>query len=285
MDDNARNHVNNPFRSPAWRWDRALSFSRRRLRVHRRGDEWIVRAHRLIVETANRGQYSARTKRCETDLAVKQALDIWRDGQSAKRWKLEALLLTQLPLEEIAIRCDTRVTTVEAYHELFFHVRPFVAARDWLMLKAVRCGPWNGFAGDVGGLWRYAAFIGGPIVLDAVIAITTSRPLPNYIAEALGNKSGRSLCEARLRALVGLTVAMITAGSNATELLRIRQQLDKLTGDAAENNDPVLALMGRFFGECRANPTHKRKGLPPIEKERSSATESSTSTCRMSQPT
>src|SRR4029077_1718637 len=116
------------------------------------------------------------------------------------------------PLEAIARRSCLHPDIVEAYHALYFACRDRPEARDWVTAMAVGCGPWNEFGGPQPvGLWKYAAYSGGPVLLDVVIAVTTGGPLPGSVRAACARNPAYD--EDRLRMDVKLTTALMTSQS------------------------------------------------------------------------
>src|SRR4051794_29429624 len=92
-----------PFRVPAWRWTLASG-------LHARGkrtclpinDKWVGRAKHFLAMTDSRDGGQARGTPSRRDPALRGALDLSREEPPHRRWRVEALLLTDLPLEEVA---------------------------------------------------------------------------------------------------------------------------------------------------------------------------------------
>jgi hypothetical protein len=151
------------FRSPMWRMLRVSYRSQHRL--PRIDDAWVEIALRLQTTPDDR----------HLTPAIRAAFELWRADQTA-RWLLEAHLLTTRSLAEVATACELPEAAVDAFHELLFHARPRLQASDWVLAVAVRSTPANDFAGpQPRGLWKYAAFVGGPLVLDVIVAVTRKR--------------------------------------------------------------------------------------------------------------
>lgn len=252
---------NSPFRSPAWRWLRTGLLDSMRRRPHRGlDDRWVDAARRFL---ARPDQHAARPDRF--DAAIGNALALSRETAPHQRWHLEALLLTTEPLNSVALRCALSPDVVEAYHALFFACRDRPAARDWLTLTAVGCGPWNDFGGpQPEGLWKFAAFSGGPLKLDVMIAVTTGRPMPDSVRAACARRPG--LDEDGLRTGVKLTTAMMTSRSpeETKSLVAIHDELLALTGRRVmrrEKTTPLARLVRTFVtshggrGPLRDEPT------------------------------
>jgi hypothetical protein len=223
-----------PFRSPAWRWRRATWLHERGACADHRDDAWVLRACRhLEVDGGNGGRTRTRPGRC--DAPVGAALNLAREGPPHRRWQLEALLLTDEPLADVARRCGLPTATVEAFHELCFHVRPHLACKDWILLQAVGCGPWNAFGGEQpGGWWKYFAFAGGAPILEVVMAVTLGRPLPDW-ARGSSPRHARAV-EAQVRLGFKGLMQTLSARSAAelAALARIAAQARRVTASGTD---------------------------------------------------
>jgi hypothetical protein len=241
-----------PLHSPAWRWLRAhwLHETGRRA-TSRLDDAMVIGARDFLAGQA--GTTIARRSR-RPDLpnpAIRAALALARDPDPLRRGELDAHLLTELPFVEVGRRLDLSTAVVSTYHDLFYAVRDQPLARDWILIRAVGCGPWNGFAGPQSvGIWKYAAFSGGPLLLELLIAVTTERPFPTAIRLAFGRHADES--EARMRLLARATVALMVARGPAEieTLLAFRAELDRLDERASGRTRATtrpLRLMARFL--------------------------------------
>src|SRR5262245_17829602 len=94
-----------PFRSPSWRWRRASYLRECGGRTDPRIDDaWVLRACRYLeADGADGGR--TRTRPGRRDAPVRAALDLARAEPPHPRWRLEAYLLTDVPLEDVARRC------------------------------------------------------------------------------------------------------------------------------------------------------------------------------------
>ena len=157
-------------RVPHWRWLQAQSLIDQNANPDPKVDDaWVLDARNAISGCAAGPKISA----------INEALAVWRDGSLERRWELEARLLTDESLEQIARKGELTVDVVEAFAELFFAVRARRKATDWLMRRAVEYNPITGFTGPLpGALWKYVALTDGTAALELVIAVTTDRPLP-----------------------------------------------------------------------------------------------------------
>jgi hypothetical protein len=93
------------------------------------------------------------------------------------RWHVEARLVTDQPVEEVAARCSLLSSTVDAYEKLFFDVRSRPAAGDWLAHRVLppRWAVLGIHPGDTATLLKLAALKGGPLALDQALRTLTRR--------------------------------------------------------------------------------------------------------------
>lgn len=230
------------YRSPQWRMLRAAY---RRSAAGppdpRIDDEWVEIALKLSVPL------DALTGVVSPDVLT--AFELWLSDQSP-RWLLEGHLLTSQPFDEIAVACGLEEPVVRAYHELFFHVRPWLHAHDWVMTMAVRSTPANEFVGpQPAGVWKYAAYTGGPRVLEAVVAVTLNRPLPPWLRS--GFVEDPHWEEAHFRLKAKLAIAIMTAKSDHQigSLVDLYDQLRGLEAKVGRTirDDPLLPVMGTIL--------------------------------------
>ncbi|MBN9122245.1 MAG: hypothetical protein J0I06_24415 [Planctomycetes bacterium] len=228
-------------RSPAWRMLRAAHRLKEKVPADLHiDDKWVDVAQRLLRPT---GPSFASD-------AVRVANDLWVADQAA-RWHLEAQLLTTRPFDEVATACALDTPVVEAYHQLFFDVRPRLHASDWVLHLAVRSNPINDFAGpQPAGVWKYMGFMGGPLALDIVVAVTSDRPLPSWLRETF--VTDPAFEEQRLRLKTKLSVAALTAksASQLGSVLDLSEQLHDLevaAGLDVMEEEPLFPAVGEFL--------------------------------------
>lgn len=254
MDDTAKNEpCLSPLDGPDWRWTRA---GQPQLNYHENeSDKWIARARALRLDPKSES----------SSPELRQAVELRHEPESRRRNEVQSLLLTRMAFSDIAERCRLPLRTIEAFAALFFDVRDRLRARDWIFLRAIGCGPWNGFGGEMpGALWRYAAYTGGVDAFDLVFAVTMNRPVPDRLLPVQTRE--RRVAEVRLRLATELWVALLTArtDADAAAVLKIRRQLRSLErkreSRPAEDNE-LLGTMEHFLltmGE-RALPKKPRR--------------------------
>jgi hypothetical protein len=240
-----------PFRSPAWRWERANWLYEHGGRADSRiDDDWVACARDFLAARGPQAEARPTRRRRAHDPHIQAALDLSQADPQAPRWRLEAHLLTDAPLDEVARLCELPVEVIEIFHQLFFEVRPRLRATDWVMFHAVGTYYAKGFAGlPVGSLWKWAAYTAGPRALEVVMALTTNAPLPDWLRNGL---AGGAYAEARFRLMGKLTLRAMAADSPAEwdALVRARDQLrrlDRKAEGACEGPTDMLRAMERFL--------------------------------------
>jgi hypothetical protein len=239
-----------PFRSPARRWQRASWLLDLGKRVNPRfDDDGVRRAKQFLSECGRSAKGLAKARKADPALA--DALQLFRAEPPHKRWRLESYLLTTEPLETAAARCSVSLATAQTYQDLFFDVRPYLAARDWIWLRAIGAGAWNCFGRDFpGSLWKGFAYSAGPLALEFAVAVTTDAPLPGWVRDTLNLNSPYE--EARLRLRCKFLIAALTTESptELAALVKARRQFKSLecqTSAGRDETDGMARAMEDFL--------------------------------------
>ena len=134
------------------------------------------------------------------------------------RWELEARLLAGQPVRVVARRVGLSRGLVALYHDVFAACRDRLAATDWVRWAFVGPGPSVGFApGDLGGVWRWVGYFGGPHALDLVAAATSAHARRHaYPADALAS-ARRFVLAAQVPVTARFTALAAVAGMAAED--------------------------------------------------------------------
>jgi hypothetical protein len=210
------------FRPPSWRWRRASYLVEQHRRLNRHIDDEQVRAIRdYIVAQLTR---PARPRPTGEHCAIHEAYQFRQNADAMTRCQLEAYLLTDLPFNEIAVRCHLPPPIVTAYAETFFDVRPHLGAQDWIGVQAIKCasGP------QPCEVIKFAAYNNGPQLAELFIATARGAPLPAWVLDLFDGD--RSYVEHSLRLRLRIDMAVLTAQNihEARRLDQIRHRLDRL---------------------------------------------------------
>ena len=159
-------------------------------------EQFVAERRRLVLglhtgEVAEAVRYLRALGRCDDETGREAVQRRWLDLTEAhtlagvdgpRRWEVEARILAGQIDDEIAKSCNVSAAAVGRFESLFFHVRPFLGASDWISLRAIRPGtpPNLGFA------WKHIGYRYGPKVLDVVIAVSLDEPLPGWVRDLPG---------------------------------------------------------------------------------------------------
>lgn len=187
--------LNNPFRTPEWRADRAmvLSGNNPRLRPARSDDiyvrEYAKFLHRYLEggETLTPAQQQELYAR-NAALYYAQLMHFHNDFE----WRamLQARLLTRESYTDIAKRFGTVPEAIAWYAAIFFDVKDRLDCHDWVVKSVLgtamdRAANRDGTMTDHQRNLTYKLFgyYGGPLVLDVIISGFTRDPFPTQSSE------------------------------------------------------------------------------------------------------
>jgi hypothetical protein len=229
-----------PFRRPEWRWLRANFLLQKRRRLNWRiDDDGVFNARQFLRATG--GNQTGQGRLSPMNVTIQSALDIFQEQPPSRRWELEALLLTDLPMNLIADRLGLATETIEVFHHLFFEVRPRLIHRDWVMMQVVGTHYWAGFSGmPIEAVWKWVAFSAGAVALDIVIAATNNQPFPEYITA--GFTGNPVVEEARLRLKIRILIAVMMASDDESvdELVA----MGNVVFDSQDRDDQTWSMLG-----------------------------------------
>jgi len=168
------------FTRPYWRWRWAMRICRGKEPHHDLIDGEVDRILPLVWAIRHGLDADVPSEDWPEYQALLDARAIWRAG-GPPRWELEARLLAGQSDEEIASRFGIEPGTVGKYERLFFEVRQRLTAPGWIIHEAIgpierrRRPPFN-----LGAVWKLAAYAGGPIALEAILAASASQHRPDW---------------------------------------------------------------------------------------------------------
>src|SRR4051794_3270112 len=124
-----------PLFSPRWRYDRVLRMIDHQplpLKPTHYDDSAICQLRRLLLMIVSAGSHEAKQQAAIDQLpAVWQAFQWFYAPDAAFRYELEARLLTDESIEELATRYQVDRAAIESFETLFFDVRGRRQCRDW----------------------------------------------------------------------------------------------------------------------------------------------------------
>jgi hypothetical protein len=203
-----------------------LPASRSRLRKHVE-DDWVARTRRHFKRRSDCYTPDDYLGSGHSKSPIGRAIQLRHADDPALRQLTECLLLTTMPFEQVADELGMSLDTLEAYHQIFFDVRPHLGARDWILAEAIRTGPSTNFAAEYpAGLWRTAAYYGGFYVLRAVLAVTGYMAWPSWQLNDSPAENRRA--NQRLRVKMQLLVNLMTAPnlSHLAQVVELKGRLE-----------------------------------------------------------
>ncbi|MCE9564152.1 MAG: hypothetical protein K8U57_19080 [Planctomycetes bacterium] len=209
-------------------------------------DRWVETAQRLVMSLDAPTQNSLPE-------AVRAAYDLSRASE-LPRQLLEAQLLTPRTHAEVASVCSLPEDVVEAFHELFFDVRPKLRYRDWIQHWAIggAIPLASGREGEQRAwLWKSLAYNAGHHILDRVVAVMLNRPLPDRLRTSF--RTSPVLEERRLRLKTKLFVAARTA------------EIESHARASLTRFGPVPTTIDELYTMLDSAPANKRLASPVPE--------------------
>ena len=171
----------NPFRSPAWRFERVLEMVSRRptpARASRTDDDkWIRGYRKFLTRIEGRETRDAQMEVCQENPALYYAHLIHHNPDKDYRLRVQARVLAGETDYEIARKqWGTLPAAITWYRHLFFDIADRMQHKDYI--DKVIAGRWDDRQSNPDGsitfyqdgmMLRLFAFYGGPIMLDFVI--------------------------------------------------------------------------------------------------------------------
>jgi len=248
----------NFFRPPDWRMQRAAARARATSwepADPRIDDQWVETAQDLVMSL------EAPTQRSLPE-AVRAAYDLARANELPRQF-LEAQLLSPRTHAEVASVCSLAEDVVEAFHELFFHVRPKLRHRDWIQYWAIG-GPIPLGSGreseQRAWLWKSLGYNAGSRMLDLVVAVTLNRPLPDGLRATF--RTSPVLEELQLRLKTKLLVTAMTAEidqfNSALKMVKQVLKIDSHARSSLTRFGSVPTKIDELYTMLDAAPANKR---------------------------
>jgi len=171
-----------PGLAPDWDWQFALQCAASTQRPSMRFDGYwacaatrLARALHLDSESAEI-RLTRRHRPCWH--TIRLAWQLART-EGPSRWALDAMVLAGLSDAQIAATAQIPDAVVECYASLFYGVRQRLRYRSYILSQVLHVdAPWTGR--DVGRVWGWFAYIGGPVVLQALHTEFTAMGRTDY---------------------------------------------------------------------------------------------------------
>lgn len=165
------------------------------------------------------------------------------NGDDFQRTVLEARILADQPVEEIAERMQLERNTIATYEALFIDVRPYLRCTEWISQEVLKDNSsWGVNQYDVTGLWRSFAYQYGVEPLEHLLTGVTRAAL---VAD--GNLAYLT-SEARIPMHLQIAIAWILLPlPNTEDGWQRRHDFHRLE-DAMISETPLSADLAASFG-------------------------------------
>jgi len=232
------------FKEPAWRWLRCgylLDHGRRPLRQ----DDDLTRQAWLFHSALQGCHSDADRDQLARDYPGLAEAHAVYTGEPLKRWELEARLLGGDASDSIAARCGLSVQGVEAYHDIFYEVRPHLHADTYVNTALI--GPKTCYgltAADHEQLLKLFGYGLGNFGVDAYLDYLRNPPTVPARLDLLDLAALKSLRD-RLRFKVMVLLLTTPAAAARPETWRWLEERFAARRELQDGDEgPVLASIG-----------------------------------------
>lgn len=251
-----------PQRTPDRRWQDACRIveGRRRVSFCRDGTEVVAAVQYLRVTAASRTEQGREgVRRRHADLH--EAVTLAQTGGLVVA-EVQARILARQSDDEIAARCAVPAGAVKWYEAIFYETRDSLKAHDWILIKAIgpihsraRSGP------DLGAVWRSCGYYGGPLALEAVLAVSRNEPFPESLQPSSSPED--TAFSERLRLSTRITIDSMLLPPDADPRFLVRLHLKVI----AEKTPPlkVKSMNERIDETLKEIPIRRIEGPSSYE--------------------
>jgi hypothetical protein len=235
------------FRSPDWRWKRALAVVDQDVVCSERTDDVpTLRAVEYLRagEQPLSGSQSPGVVPSDRSLHAAQRL---YEARVLSRFIVQARLLARQSPSEVARLTSFEPAVIETFESIFFEVRAHLDAKDWVANQVL----WPGLEANLrsealGGAMMAIGYQLGPTILDIALAVATEAPLPCWVYASAGEPA--RLYEARVRLSAKLLLLVLTLRTSADaaamrKLWRAKRRLEREIDGTQVPADPILEAM------------------------------------------
>lgn len=161
----------NPFRPVDWRYQRAKWLVQQKKRTRGESDDSFTKTARRYVSMKAKCKEDCDFIELEhTFPGLFWAEQIYSNKVRETRWAIEARLLANEKLDNIADKVSTTPETVLWYERVFFNVLPHLRKLDYIACVAIGGSIHAGLhEREYDILWKLLGYAYGPIMLDSVI--------------------------------------------------------------------------------------------------------------------
>jgi hypothetical protein len=184
--------------------------------------------------------------------AVYRAWRLFEEG-SLSRWEVEARLLAGESTPAIAAKSGLPAEVIDAFHDLFFSVRPRLHARDWVVNRVLGAEARLGLQeSSTAGLLRLYGFLGGPLIVDDLLDFFARPPV---MPKTLAGLSEEALADLRHRLAIKAALQARTLRVGEGDLPRLLMLRDRCADGRRNGDEEASALVDRALPPSPLAPT------------------------------
>jgi hypothetical protein len=229
----------NPYREPAWRWQRANRLATTGSRLNRRRDDiWVSKAAAFC-----NAQLAADTEQKVAELirkypAMYVAWLFWNAGAENEiftRGEIEARILAGQPFAEIAVRHCVMPEAIAAYEKVFFNVADRLHNRSYIIHQVIGPVAQTGLTPrEPVVLWKLYGYYCGPLAIDMMVELFPDPIRPSRRTD-LKSFCGAMLTQTLARKAL-ISAQTIRANGSHEQLELIEKFLRMMEVEAATGN-------------------------------------------------
>jgi hypothetical protein len=253
-----------PCKDPAWRWLRCgylLDHGRQPLRQ----------------DDATRQVWPFRRalERCRSDADRKQLASVYPGfaaaqavytGEPLKRWALEARLLAGDSDDAIAARSGVSVQGVEAYHNLFYEVRPHLHADTYVVTVPIGLKAHYGLTtNDHEPLLKLFGYAYGSAGVDAMLDFLTNPPAVPATLDRLDLAALKNLRNKLRTKILVLLLTTPTSAARPTTWLQLGEWFTAARREKGGNEQEAVLASTEVLDALRAFGRNEAKARKPCD--------------------
>lgn len=179
--------THDPLRQPNWRYERALELVSHQLHPHPERDDAIVRQvyryirQKRLLQTQYVLESDLNHVLAEKFNSLWHADRLYSAGNDHRvRFQVEAMILARQTDEEIAPTMGATEEAVDAYEQVFYHVRDRIDQRNYIASVVIGDTFMSGLANKTSEMVaKYFGYFAGPLVLKTILdAFDDDRAMP-----------------------------------------------------------------------------------------------------------
>lgn len=252
-----------PFRSPDWRWQRAVALVDRpeetrpasRFRDGASSYKWIHAATRFLREYNLAERQNEFAILAEKHPSIFWAYNIWLSDNPTKTI-VEAHILARSDDRYIAFRCNTTPDVIHAYEAMFFNVREKLHHRSYILNSVIGAEIHNGLSErEYGLLWKLYGYFLGPHIVDAMEAKFVNPIWCNSPADLNAAVMDDAINTLKFKAAVAAKTVPVNQYTQLAILEAFTKfiEIERNTDSAGKAQDQILAHISAMMGTLPFN--------------------------------